>query len=231
MPALVPALVPVARTTKTTVAMATTITVVAYVRMNETRRRLLRSARASLAESGLAGTTSRGIAAGAGANLAAITYHFGSKEQLVVETLLDGVRSWLAPAFEVLAGDGDPRSRATEVIGALVAAFEEHRAEAPLVLEALVHSGRITALSDGVRPLLSDTRHLLADQMTAMLAEGSLPGWVEPDAMAGLLVSVAVGLVLQSTAGPDGPALGAMAAQFAALLVAGAGPVNEGSGP
>lgn len=201
--------------------------------MNETRRRLLRSAGASLAESGLAGTTSRAIASGAGANLAAITYHFGSKEQLVAETLLDSLRSWLAPAVEVLTGEGDPRARTAEAIGALVAAFEAHRAEAPLVLEALVHSGRSAALRDGVRPLLSDARRLLADQMTAMAAEGSLPGWVEPGAMAGLLVSVAAGLVLQATADPDGPAVGAMAAQFGALLLAGAGtgPVAEGRDP
>lgn len=195
--------------------------------MNETRRRLVRSARASLAASGLAGTTSRGIASGAEANLAAITYHFGSKDQLVAEALLDSLRSWLTPAIEVLTGDGDPLTRTTRAIGALVAAFNAHRSEAPLVLEALVQARRIAPLQNDVRLLLSDVRRLLADQMTAMVRDTSLPGWVEPDAMAGLLVSVAAGLVLQAAVDPDGADVGAMAAQFGALLLTSAGAAPE----
>ena len=47
-----------------------------------TRQHLLDAARHCVRETGLAGATSREITATAGVNLAAITYHFGSKEEL-----------------------------------------------------------------------------------------------------------------------------------------------------
>jgi AcrR family transcriptional regulator len=52
---------------------------------------------ACLRERGVAGTTSREIAAPGGVNLAAITYHFGSKDEFVARALLHAVRKWLSP--------------------------------------------------------------------------------------------------------------------------------------
>src|SRR5438270_2977098 len=108
--------------------------------MIDTRARLLASTRRCIATRGLAATTSRDITAGAGANLAAITYHFGSKDRLVAAALLEELRAWLSPALEVLAGDGDPAARALAAIETLVRDFERRREEAPAYLEALVHA-------------------------------------------------------------------------------------------
>ena len=60
--------------------------------MNETRQALLSATRRCIGRRGLAATTSREITAEADANLAAITYHFGSKDDLVTEALLEGIR-------------------------------------------------------------------------------------------------------------------------------------------
>ncbi|MGH9227040.1 MAG: TetR/AcrR family transcriptional regulator [Acidimicrobiales bacterium] len=188
--------------------------------MIETRQRLLEATRNVLGRKGLAGTTSRDITGSAGVNLAAITYHFGSKDELVAAALLQSVREWLAPTLEVLQGPGDPALRTGLAIRTLVATFDRHRAEAPVYLEALLQASRLPALHRGLLDLWAGLRRLLADQMATLIDAGSLPGWVAPQPMAALLVAVANGLVIQVTIDPDGPGLDAMAAQFGALLIA-----------
>ena len=65
---------------------------------------LLEATQACLRSRGLARTSSRSIADAAGANLGAITYYFGSKEQLVAAALAEELRAWIQPVLELLAG-------------------------------------------------------------------------------------------------------------------------------
>jgi len=188
--------------------------------MTDSRQRLLSAARGCLGRNGLAATTSRHIATAADVNLAAITYHFGSKDDLVAAALLEGLREWLTPTIEVLAGDGDPAVRTLAAVQTLTATFERHRAEAAVYLEALLQAPRMEPLQRGLLGLWAELGRLLADQMGEMQGDGTLPGWVEPEAMASLLIAVANGLVLQMTVDGDGPPLAAMAGQFAGLLLA-----------
>lgn len=190
-----------------------------YIRMTDTRQRLLQATRECLGRRGLAATTSRDIAATAGANLAAITYYFGSKDDLVAAVLLEGLREWLAPAIEVLGCEGEPAERTVAAIQTLTVTFDAHRADAPLYLEALVQSTRMESLQRDLLQLWDELRQLLAAQMTEMQSAGSLPRWVEPRAMASLFIAVANGLVMQVTLDASGPELGAMAGQFAGLLL------------
>lgn len=187
--------------------------------MNDTPTRLLEATQRCIARHGLSGTTSRDITAEAGANLAAITYHFGSKDQLVAEALLDSLRRWLAPTIAVLDGDGDPAARTLVAVRTLTDTFADHRDEAPAYLQAIIEAPRIRPLHDGLVALWSDLRHLLIRDMEAMRAAGELAAWVDPHAMSALLVAVANGVIAQVTVDPDGPGLEAMAAQFAALLL------------
>jgi AcrR family transcriptional regulator len=188
--------------------------------MTDTRQRLLDATRRCIAAKGLAATTSRDITGEAGANLAAITYHYCSKDDLVAEALLASLRSWLTPALDVLGGAGDPASRAIVAIQTLMASFAQHRDEAPAFLQALVEAPRIAPLQAGVVRLWDDLCELLAGHISEMQGRGELGSWVEPQAMSALLVAVANGLVLQVTTDPDGPGLDAMAAQFGGLLLA-----------
>ncbi len=57
-----------------------------------TRERLLRAAETLFAEKGCHATSVRDLAAKAGVNLAAVCYHFGSKERLLVEALARQIR-------------------------------------------------------------------------------------------------------------------------------------------
>lgn len=187
--------------------------------MNDTRARLLEATRRCIAVNGLAGTTSREITSTASANLAAITYHFGSKEELVAQALLEGLRDWLQPALDVLTSDEDPPTRAALAIQALLQSFEDQRRDAPGYLQALVEAPRIEPLHAGVIGLWSDLRSLLADQIREMQQTGELDVWVSPEAMAGVIVAIANGLVLQVTVDPGGPSLTDMATQFGSLLL------------
>jgi AcrR family transcriptional regulator len=188
--------------------------------MNDTPTSLLAATRRCIGRRGLAATTSRDIAAEAGANLASITYHFGSKDELVARALLDGLREWLAPALAVLGGAGDPAVRTVAGVQALLATYEAHADDAAAYLQALAHASQSPELRSGVVELWGELRGLLAADVRAMQEAGTVGAWADPDAMAAVIVAVANGLVLQVTVEPEGPSIEAMAAQFAALLLA-----------
>jgi AcrR family transcriptional regulator len=188
--------------------------------MNETATALKEATRVCVARRGLAGATSREITREAGANLAAITYHFGSKDRLVAEALLEGFRSWLAPTVGVLAGEGDPAARTVAAIETLLTTFEQHRDAAPAYLQALAHAHVDHPLREGIVELLGELRGLLAADIRAVQQAGELGAWVDADLMAAVLVAVANGFVVQVTVEPDGPTLPALAAQFGSLMLA-----------
>lgn len=189
------------------------------VRETTTRSDLLAAARVCVRDRGLAGTTSRDITTLAGANLAAITYHFGAKEDLVAEALFDELRRRIEPALDVLRGDADPVTAMFAAVTRLTSDFEAHREDAPLYLEALVAATRPGPYAKTARTLLRRIRARLADRITELSTDDLVPAWVDPDAMAALIIAVANGVVLQVSIDGRGPTHGAIAGQFASLLV------------
>lgn len=188
--------------------------------MTDTRQRLLDATRRCVRSRGLARTTSRDITGAADANLAAITYHFGSKDELVAEALLAGLREWLDPTLIALTESDDPATGMLTAVQTLITTFDQHRDEAPAHLEALVQAPRLPALHEGVLVLWSELRRLLSEQLAQMQHDDLLPDWIDPQPMAALLVAAANGVVLQATVDPDGASVDAMAGQFTGLLLA-----------
>jgi len=188
--------------------------------MNQTATALMEAARTCIGRKGLAATTSRDITREAGANLAAITYHFGSKDRLVAEALLEGFRAWLAPTVAVLAEDGDPATRTVAAIQSLLATLEEHRDDAAGYLQALAHAPVADPLREGIVELWSELREMLAADMRAVQESGELGPWLDPNVMSAVLVAVANGFAVQAIVEPGGPGLSAMAAQFGSLMLA-----------
>jgi AcrR family transcriptional regulator len=186
-----------------------------------TRDRLVAGAVTCVRSKGLAGATSRAITTTAGANLGAITYYFGSKDELLAEALLGVVNAQLDPVLHILSGDeGDARSRMLAAVAALLAGFKAVRSDAHVYLEALVNASRFPALSKGLVELLAQLRRFLAEQIAEQQAAGQLPLSIDHVATAGLLIAVAHGLVLSAVVDPAGADPAAMAAQFANLLLA-----------
>ncbi len=209
------------------------LTLLSYERMTEsgepdeqilptlptTRERLVEGARMCVRDRGLAGATSREITRVAGANLAAITYHFGSKDALVAAALFDELERRVGPALRALGRPGAPTERMLSAIQELAAEFERSRDDALVLLEVL-----LLATRDGrYRAEALRVYQALHDQLAALLGElqgdGAIPSWVTPAAMASLILAVANGIVLQTQLDPGGADHTAMAAQFAGLLL------------
>jgi AcrR family transcriptional regulator len=185
------------------------------------RTQLVDATWAQIRVGGLSSATSRAITAAAGANLGAITYYFGSKDTLIAEALVGRIEALIDPALQMLTTDGlEPASRVLGAAARLQASLEWSADDAPGYLEAILQSRHGGPLGDAVRHLFAELRGALAVQMTDLKAGGYLPDWVEPDAMAGLLLAVAQGVVGQTIADPAGPGHGQMADQFVKLLLA-----------
>ena len=67
------------------------------------REKLLAGAKRCIQEKGFARTTARDLVAASGTNLASIGYHFGSKEALLTQALVEELGEWgdqvLAPVL------------------------------------------------------------------------------------------------------------------------------------
>ena len=191
-----------------------------------TRERLVEAARGCLRTRGLAETSSRAITDLAGANLAAITYHFGSKERLVAIALASELEAWTRPVLELLDEPGDPATRLLGAVSALNATFEEQRERLPGLLEVFVHAARDADPGNPVTATWTDLGARLAAVITELRAGGVAPVWVVPDAMAALILAVAAGTVVSVIVEPAGASHRDIAAQFASLLLA-AGPGQQ----
>jgi AcrR family transcriptional regulator len=146
-----------------------------------------------LGRAGMAGTTARTITSEAGVNLAAITYHFGSKDQLVDRALVRGVRRLLDPVIAALEAGDAP--------GALAIVEERAReggAPCALYAEAAARAVR----SDHVR----HGWHEVHDALRAGL-DGALGGRAD----AAAVTTAVVGTLTAASAGRE-PAPGALVA-------------------
>lgn len=190
-------------------------------RPDPTRRRLLDATLDVLRSHGVARATSRQIAAAAGVNLQAITYHFGSKDELVAQALVHAVRTWIQPARAALAGVGaDPLGRLFATVLALQQALEQAREHVPAYIEALAAAARGEAVRDQIVGLLAELRDALATSIRELRDGGHIAAWVEPEAMASLIVAAGDGFVLHSTLDPAGYAPESTLEQVIHLLLA-----------
>jgi AcrR family transcriptional regulator len=199
-----------------------------------TERKLIDGTLECLRRDGLRGATSRAIAAAAGVNLGAITYHFGSKDELVAQALLRAIRSWVEPALGILRQDMDPVARMLASIEQLRATFEGAHEMLPVYLEALVAAPRHDTLRRGVADLMAEVRGFLTAQTAELRDAGFLPEWIDPEAMASLFIATADGLGLHAVISPGGADAERVAGQAIQLLLAarasgGATPLSPGS--
>jgi AcrR family transcriptional regulator len=95
------------------------------------REALLQAAKKCLIEKGYNRTTARDIASTAGVSLAAIGYHFSSKEALLTEALLLAFGEWDQDLQQALHAavppDVAPAERFEAIWGKIIDSFEPHR--------------------------------------------------------------------------------------------------------
>jgi AcrR family transcriptional regulator len=142
-----------------------------------TRDRLLNAALTVVESAGVAGATSRQIATAAGTNLQAITYHFGSKDELVAQALVGAVRDWVEPARAALRGlADDPAGHLVRAVWELQTTLAEALPRVPAYIEALAMVPRSEPFRQQIRSLLGQLRAELAD---ALPAAGRIPGLLD----------------------------------------------------
>jgi len=91
------------------------------------REDLLAGAKRCLIEKGYARTTARDIAAASGVSLAAIGYHFGSKDALMNQAIYEFVGEWGDEVQRALAAEGaldaEPLKRFESIMGRTIESF------------------------------------------------------------------------------------------------------------
>ncbi|MER8187031.1 TetR/AcrR family transcriptional regulator [Kitasatospora sp. NPDC094015] len=94
------------------------------------REDLLIGAKRCLLDKGYGRTTARDIATAAGVSLAAIGYHYGSKDELLAQAMVSALEDWGAAVGEALteaAGVADPRQRFAAAWDRVRRSFVENR--------------------------------------------------------------------------------------------------------
>jgi AcrR family transcriptional regulator len=141
--------------------------------------------------------TARAIAEESGANLASIGYHFGSKDALVTQAVIEGLDRWLDDCADGLSrlADPSPAARLAQAFQVIEATRDRHQGLARNFLSALAkaqHDPELRALlAEGfrkTRPAIAEVLDLGDDQA------GS-------DA-AGLVLAMFDGLLFQSLLDP-----------------------------
>jgi AcrR family transcriptional regulator len=93
------------------------------------REQLIEGAKRCLAEKGYQRTTARDIVAASGTNLASIGYHFGSKDALLTQAMIETLGEWGDEVGRVLAqaADASPMNRLEAMWKAIIESFQSQR--------------------------------------------------------------------------------------------------------
>ena len=163
------------------------------------REQLIAGAVACLQTKGYARTTARDIAAAAGANLASIGYHFGSKEALLNEALvriLDERDRQLA-ALTLADDSTSPLERLTRVFNAVLGLFEANRPMLVAFLEAIIQAEHSEDLRDEIAAQYRRARQNAAALIVASFGPDADRLSVPPEDFASFLIAALDGLVIQ----------------------------------
>ena len=136
--------------------------------------------------------TARAIADESRANLASIAYHFGSKDNLVTEAVIEGLDRWLA---EIAAGLGDLESQQpAERFGRAAKAIETTRRRHTGLARNFVGALARAQHDERVRELLADGFRRTRPNVAALLGLGSDKAGEDA---AGLVHALFAGLLFQ----------------------------------
>ena len=142
-------------------------------RGESTRADLIKAARRLFGQRGFDGTSVRAITRAAGANLGAVTYHFGSKRELYGAVLEQGLRP-IAERVNAAAGsEGTALERMLRVVEAYFEHFETHP-DLPHLLLQEVAAGKKPP------PVVLEIVKGVKEAIAGLQAEGVVDGSVRP---------------------------------------------------
>ncbi|UQX02206.1 TetR/AcrR family transcriptional regulator [Streptomyces sp. RerS4] len=133
------------------------------------REDLLAGARRCLEEKGYLRTTVRDIASAAGVSMAAIGYHYGSREALLNQALFAAMDEWAAAASARLTGQGDTtEARFADMWDRKIRDFGETRWLWIASVEAFVHAQSSPELLAVLAESQRQARRMVAAQLAGV---------------------------------------------------------------
>lgn len=187
---------------------------------SDVRLRLLDATIHVIETEGPEAATSRAIANAAGENLASITYYFGSKSELVDEAMVVTARRLIQPVIAEFVDDGrDSTAKLLSAVQRLYGILHAHQVLLGPYLHSLAAATSNDAVTVELRSLHRELSSALAAEIVAQQSNGLLPGWVQPDAMAQLIVSLVNGVAISIAIDPDETLPTAIGSQFTQLLL------------
>jgi AcrR family transcriptional regulator len=167
--------------------------------------RLLRGALTCIAQQGYAATSSRDIAKAAGANVASINYHFGSKKALVNAALSQCFGMWnqrVEQAFEAAAGLA-PRDQLGAILHAAIDSFTDLRSSVHACVESYAPALRSQELRERLAAGYAAVRESAVRLASQHMDDVGLAAPQNLAAIASVLMAVCDGLMLQWIADPQ----------------------------
>jgi AcrR family transcriptional regulator len=189
-------------------------------RGEETRAHILKAAEACFARRGYDATSVADICDLAGVSKGAFYHHFSSKQTLFLELL----ERWLVGMDALLESarvDADTvPDGLMQMAGMVQPVFQEGRGRIPFFLEFLTKAARDPVVWQATIAPYRRYRDFFCRMIEAGIAEGALRP-VDPEVSAQIIVSLAVGLVLQGVLDPGGADWGQVAHDGVRLLLDG----------
>ena len=168
----------------------------------DNRAALLRGARACLDKRGYARTRARDVATAAGVSTAAIGYHFGTTDALLIAALMDGMEEWsrqLDRRLRSLAAQ--PFSgRLAEIYRCVADSLPGHRGVLAASFELIARADDDVYVQRQLRRAVAQARRGLAEQMLGIDADADPDRADRAGAACYAMVS---GLIVQWLVDPD----------------------------
>ncbi len=176
---------------------------------NATKTALLKAAKQLIRERGYAGTSVRDLATASGTNLAAVNYHFGSRESLLNQAVVESFGEW-ADSIGQLSGrmgsvdpaQAGPLEHMAAQARTLVDGFPERMSVFVMFLEALLQAQRSPVLLSRLAAHYAEQRRRAIDEMLAG-AHGDMPSLRRLEVFASFLLAIADGLMMQMLLDPE----------------------------
>lgn len=171
---------------------------------NANKAALIEAAKQLIGERGYAGTSVRGLVAASGTNLAAVNYHYGSRDQLLTEAVLESFLEWTDRLGR--AARADPEAGPVEQILASVRAmlgdFAETEPMFASFVEAVLQARRSPELRGQLAEHYAEQRRRVGELVIAGQGDLQIPVRMV-EVIASLLIAVTDGLLLQSVLDPE----------------------------
>lgn len=184
----------------------------------ETRRRIMSAAIALFATQGYNVSGVAEICSAAGVSKGAFYHHFPSKQALFVAVLEEWLADLDAEIERIRGVSGSVTESLLAMTGVMRGIFSQAEGQLPMFLEFWVQAARNPEIEALVIAPYRRYRHFFAGVIQQGIDQGEFED-VDADLTAGMLVSMAVGYILQGLVDPGGAEWGMQAQQSLEMVV------------